>query len=114
LSAILERLATTSSDPKWITDEINAALDALDAPAPAPTEAPPTYQEIVVAGCLSTLMEKLSMQSDVDLTMTPEQTMARIRKQVLSFGQIAAFAGRVAETNRQKYLNTTDTEETVT
>lgn len=112
LNNILARLETTSSDPQWITDEIQKAIAAIDTPAQAAGEALPTYQDIVVAGCMSTLMDKLSMQSDVDLTMTPEQTMTRIRKQVLSFGQIAAFAGRVAETNRQKGWNTPPTTST--
>ena len=32
LQAIVDRLATTSSDPKWITDELNAAIALASGP----------------------------------------------------------------------------------
>ena len=109
LQGILTRLDTTTSDPMWLTDEILLAILAMDDVPPAPPHDPapcatdaPTYQDIVAATCMGSMMTKLTfLRSPKSHGMTDAEIIGTLGDQIRNFGVVASYAAVVMEEQRK-------------
>ena len=106
LNDVLTRLDSTSSDPMWLTDEIQKAVEAINdtgTPHP-PVEAPDatSYKDIVAATCMGSMMTKLTfLRSPKSHGMTDAEIIGTLGDQIRNFGVVASYAAVVMEEQRK-------------